>query len=155
MTTSKTLLKKDIALVGSVITELQAKQLLITYQVVQSFSHFYETYSHIYLVGKDICAVMAKHFPSFTFKTRNNLKTRHGIGDEALSDLLNELRRGYRVEKHQDSISAYITSNGLPTYTKSTGTSPISHLIDSVFDEHQPVQPAAAFNNHGFTDLFE
>ena len=77
---NKTIAKKMINQVKSVITDPQAKSLLAAYHVEASFTHFYETHSHIYLVGKDITAVMAKHFPYFTFKTRDNKKTRHGIG---------------------------------------------------------------------------
>ncbi|MEC6003367.1 hypothetical protein [Acinetobacter pittii] len=95
---NKTIAKKMINQVKSVITDPQAKSLLAAYHVETSFTHFYETHSHIYLVGKDITAVMAKHFPYFTFKTRDNKKARHGIGDGSMSDCLNKLRRVYRLE---------------------------------------------------------
>ena len=51
---NKTIAKKMINQVKSVITDPQAKSLLAAYHVEASFTHFYETHSHIYLVGKDI-----------------------------------------------------------------------------------------------------
>lgn len=150
---NKTIAKKMINQVKSVITDPQAKSLLAAYHVEASFTHFYETHSHIYLVGKDITAVMAKHFPYFTFKTRDNKKTRHGIGDGSMSDCLNKLRRVYRLEIKKPISEKFIAEVGAPTFTKSQSNSPVAYLIDEVVQqETAPIARSDVQNS--FQDLF-
>ncbi|WP_180190220.1 hypothetical protein [Acinetobacter sp. YH01009] len=155
MNNLKTLLKKDISLVHRAISDIQAKKLLNTYQVVESFSHFYESHSHIYLVGKDICAVMAKHFPYFAFKTRDNTKLRHTVGDGALSDILNSMRREYQIELYSNAVSKFISKVGTPEYKKSQSTSPVAYLIDDVmFTLEEPFIQLSPNTGSDFSDLF-
>ncbi len=141
---NKTIAKKMINQVKSVITDPQAKSLLAAYHVETSFTHFYETHSHIYLVGKDITAVMAKHFPYFTFKTRDNKKARHGIGDGSMSD---------RLEIKKPISEKFIAEAGAPTFTKSQSLSPVAYLIDEVVQqETAPIARSDVQNS--FQDLF-
>lgn len=153
MNNFKLLLKKDISLVHGAISDVKSKALLKSYQVAESFSHFYETHSHIYLVGADICAIMAKHFPYFTFKTRDNKKTRHGIGDGSMSDCLKKLRRVYRMEVKKPISTKFIIEVGAPIFMKSQSVSPVAYLIDEVVQQDMvPIVETDVQNK--FHDLF-
>lgn len=155
MNNFKLLLKKDISLIHGAISDVKSKALLKSYQVAESFSHFYETHSHIYLVGNDICAIMAKHFPYFAFKTRDNKKTRHGIGDGSLSTILNSMRREYRVEIYSNAASEYVSNVGNPEYKKSQSTSPVAYLIEEVmFSLDKPFTQITPNTGSNFSDLF-
>lgn len=155
MNNLKTLLKKDISLVDGAISDGQAKNLLNTYQVVESFSHFYESHSHIFLVGKDICAVMAKHFPYFAFKTRDNSKVRHNIGDGSLSSLLNEMRREYKVSVYISAVTNFAESGLKPEHKRSQVTSPVAYLIDEVMIASlAQAQNSFIDTESDFSDLF-
>lgn len=153
MNSLKVLLKKDISLVHGAISNTKAKSMLKTYQVLESFTHFYENHSHIFLVGKDICAVMAKHFPYFNLKTRDNTKVRyHSIGDGALSTLLNTLRREYRVNVYF-TAATFATK---PEYKKSQVSSPVSYLIDEVMSRSLPkAQDPLIHKKPSFLNLFD
>lgn len=148
MKTKQTLLKKEIHLVGGAVTNPAAQSYLKTYQVLESFTHFYESHSHVYLIGKDICAVMAKHFPFFAFKTRDTKKTRHGIGDGAFSTLLNTMRKNHRAVKYLSIAGEYTQNVGAPKFTAAVVKGPMAHIIDEVMCVNTP-QPVS-----GFSDLF-
>lgn len=84
--------KQPIKLLPTAVKNAAAKHNIQKHYVMCSFSHFYESHSHVFLVGQDICAVMAKHFNDFVFYNRDSKPTVHSVGQGSMAKRLQEFK---------------------------------------------------------------
>lgn len=117
--------KKPIKLLPVAVNHSAAKHNIEKYFVMSSFSHFYESHSHVFLVGHDICAVMAKHFNDVVLYNRDSKPTVHSVGQGSMAKRLQEFKKEAQKRNVPSSI--------------------MKSIIDSVMAAEDPeIKPVAA-----------
>lgn len=125
--------KQPIKFLPSAVKNAEAKHNIQKHYVMCSFSHFYESHSHVFLVGQDICAVMAKHFNDFVFYNRDSKPTAHSVGQGSMAKRLQECKL--------DTLKRNAPSGIMKTIIDSvmSAEQPKSNLIAGVVPKIKPV----------------